>query len=547
MSAQFDPILGQLRDGTVTLAEQTAGFNKGTAAEKAAFQASVSAAPFVALQRYAQHVVAGDWAPALAALFADYALSGARIYLPLGTTVLKSWPAIPQNADAAPKQPPFSFYGSGPHWSGRGSAPYGATILDLQISDPRGKIKLNGLGWFGATGVTFTDSTAQPGALIYTTNTTLGIQSCCFYGQNGTALTSAQDAIILGGPNQVEAGGGWDDGFQGYGTFIKNNYFSRIRRGVYGRAFANANVVAENTFWSNCGGADATYAAVEFDCGTSGGVQYDTGNYIVGNLFEATNYVYCIKLGRASGNYVAGNPIYDAHTGHSLAGVYCGHDAITNTIIGCYCPGNIELVIDEAPAAFPNFIINTLQSKYSKFGPTRFPDTNYDTEFYRANFYGGDGTFKRRPAAALPGTGSTLLSIERSLAEASDPGGVVFAVRNGGNIAMRYAEFQANGNKWLSVGATGTGQNMTWDSGPGGSYNDIRGYGIRHYDHTGVLRAQLLMDRWYVINPLTWRPAASATPANNGDLTFEATSNTQLAVKFKGLDGVVRSAVWTLT
>jgi hypothetical protein len=42
MTAQFDPILGQMRDGAVTLAEQTAGFNRGTAAEKAAHQALVS-------------------------------------------------------------------------------------------------------------------------------------------------------------------------------------------------------------------------------------------------------------------------------------------------------------------------------------------------------------------------------------------------------------------------------------------------------------------------------------------------------------------------
>lgn len=42
MSARFDPILGQMRDGSVTLAEQTNGFNKGSTAEKAAFQASVS-------------------------------------------------------------------------------------------------------------------------------------------------------------------------------------------------------------------------------------------------------------------------------------------------------------------------------------------------------------------------------------------------------------------------------------------------------------------------------------------------------------------------
>lgn len=42
MTYQFDPILGTGRDGKVTLAEQQAGFNSGTAAQKAAFQSSVS-------------------------------------------------------------------------------------------------------------------------------------------------------------------------------------------------------------------------------------------------------------------------------------------------------------------------------------------------------------------------------------------------------------------------------------------------------------------------------------------------------------------------
>lgn len=43
------------------------------------------------------------------------------------------------------------------------------------------------------------------------------------------------------------------------------------------------------------------------------------------------------------------------------------------------------------------------------------------------------------------------------------------------------------------------------------------------------------------------RPAASVTPAANGELVFEATSNTQVTVKLKGSDGTVRSAVLTLS
>ena len=41
-------------------------------------------------------------------------------------------------------------------------------------------------------------------------------------------------------------------------------------------------------------------------------------------------------------------------------------------------------------------------------------------------------------------------------------------------------------------------------------------------------------------------PAASVTPPNNGDLTFQATSNTSVTLKLKGTDGVVRSASLTL-
>jgi hypothetical protein len=42
-------------------------------------------------------------------------------------------------------------------------------------------------------------------------------------------------------------------------------------------------------------------------------------------------------------------------------------------------------------------------------------------------------------------------------------------------------------------------------------------------------------------------PPASITPASNGELVFEATSNTSVTVKLRGTDGTVRSAVLTLS
>lgn len=42
-------------------------------------------------------------------------------------------------------------------------------------------------------------------------------------------------------------------------------------------------------------------------------------------------------------------------------------------------------------------------------------------------------------------------------------------------------------------------------------------------------------------------PKTSATPAYNGDLVIQATSNTSLTFKLKGTDGVVRSGTITLS
>ncbi len=50
----------------------------------------------------------------------------------------------------------------------------------------------------------------------------------------------------------------------------------------------------------------------------------------------------------------------------------------------------------------------------------------------------------------------------------------------------------------------------------------------------------------YSKGPWTWIPLTSATPANNGDMTFELTSNTQLKIKVKGSDGTVRAVSLTL-
>jgi hypothetical protein len=49
------------------------------------------------------------------------------------------------------------------------------------------------------------------------------------------------------------------------------------------------------------------------------------------------------------------------------------------------------------------------------------------------------------------------------------------------------------------------------------------------------------------VGAVTYLPAATATPANNGDMVFELTDNSTLTIKVKGSDGTVRLVALTLT
>lgn len=75
--------------------------------------------------------------------------------------------------------------------------------------------------------------------------------------------------------------------------------------------------------------------------------------------------------------------------------------------------------------------------------------------------------------------------------------------------------------------------------GSGGKiyFSDGTDYGQEFY----LTSDAFLFNRGIIISP-----AASATPASNGQMVFEATSNTSLTIKLKGTDGTVRSVVLTL-
>jgi hypothetical protein len=67
------------------------------------------------------------------------------------------------------------------------------------------------------------------------------------------------------------------------------------------------------------------------------------------------------------------------------------------------------------------------------------------------------------------------------------------------------------------------------------------GNGAIYISQNGAVRARVDGTGFNII------PLASATPANNGDMLVQATSNTSLTFKLKGTDGTVRSASLTLS
>lgn len=485
--------------------------------------------------------VGGFWDAALAAAMVAAGLRGGIELLFVNQSIYKfasGFPTVPNDGGTAPQAVPISLKGAGSHWSGRGRPMNGSTVLDFQGAATYGKITLTGLGLFKARDITFTDSVATGGALIYTTNTTLDIQSCSFVGKTA-GLSATQDAIILGGPNQIEGGSGVTDGFQGYGTVITGNYFHNIRRVIYGRAFCNAVSITHNTIWSTCGAGDDT-PCMEIDGAPAGGGQVAAGNMIVGNLFELTNYKYGIKLANAQRNYLH-NRFYDS-TAKTTAAIRLEATAQYNRIDENFTPGAIPLLDDASGKKNPTNSVT--QGVYGIGAAIDYSDTSYPMRVAKSRFYGGVDSFWLKPDAAMT-NGAIVFRLTRSDLDATDPGLDMFKVAADGTTYWKVGSMQVNGTRWIAVGA---GSNMVWDSGTGGNYTDIKSYALRHYDHTGALIATMssAATGWNIARPLTWKPAASQTPANNGELTFEATSNTTVTVKLKGSDGVVRSAALTL-
>ena len=235
---------------------------------------------------------------------------GGTIRLSSGDCTVTSLPTLPNTGGSAPTQPPLRITGQGAsangYWTG---LPAGGTRLNLTQNATVAKIDTRGAGLLEIDHITLMDGGSDCSAFIQTTNTTLHIHDNAFSG-TASGSSACNDAMILGGTSTT-IGGSSIAPFQGYGTVIEDNFFDKIKRGVYGQAFANAVVVRDNTWSGTCGGV----AAVEFAGASSNG---NYGGIIVGNLFEISNYNYAAKLAYTDRFTFSDNNIYDS-TGTTIA------------------------------------------------------------------------------------------------------------------------------------------------------------------------------------------------------------------------------------
>jgi len=260
----------------------------------------------------------------IALLGIAYNGGGGVIQFNKGTYVFLGQLKIPNDGGSTPSQPSLRITGAGDSANGEGGLPSGGTILDMRFTGTPAKIDTRGLGNLEIDHVTLTNTGTDGTPYIQTTNTTLHIDNVEFYGKLASGNVPDEDAIVLGGTTTNLDGTG-SAAFQGYGTVIEDDYFNRIRRGVYLLTYANGVVIRDNTWWTESGGI----AAIDSEGYNSGNT--NSGLWISGNVIEVNNYTYGIKLANTDESTITGNNYYDP-TSTTVAAVDLESSALFNLV-----------------------------------------------------------------------------------------------------------------------------------------------------------------------------------------------------------------------
>ena len=260
---------------------------------------------------------------------------GGSIYFPSGHRYLiLGQISIPNDSRSFPDQFPITLRGDGGAWDGTWSSlTSGAATLDMRYAGPTAKIDTRGRGVLRIEGLAFVDGGSDSTPFILTTNTTLIVQHNSFRGSGSGGESSVNDGLVLGGTTQ-SMGGGPDAPFQGYGTVIRENYFARVRRAVFGQEWANGVEVQYNTISNDSGNKNGGAIVWQRGPVVPGADNGQYGNIIENNLIEVAGYRYGVQMMEGSNhNTIIGNSCYDANTPLSAACIYLSPDSTNNIVM----------------------------------------------------------------------------------------------------------------------------------------------------------------------------------------------------------------------
>lgn len=337
-------------------------------------------AAFVATDTPEAHGAVGDGttddtAAVNAAIAAVQAAGGGTVLFTPGKTYrcLGAITPVYSGPSNAPVQKPVRLVStSGPGgWNGYWSATplNGGATLDLRYDGTDGqhpaKIDTRGAGFLEISYLTLLSGGSDDFPFLQTTNTAVFAHHNTVVGNAAKTGTACVQDVFMLGSTTTTIGSTATAPFQGYGSKISENYFARIRRGIYGQVYANAVVVRDNTFSSSCGNSSG--GAILFDgdpAGTTGAS--DTGCLIEGNLIEATNYQYGIVIRHSVRQQVIANQCYDATTTTKAAVLF--DNSLWNLLIDGFSTPGLAGVVETGTSVGTTTRLASDQSV-----PQRFP------------------------------------------------------------------------------------------------------------------------------------------------------------------------------
>ncbi|MFI5461061.1 MAG: hypothetical protein ACHRXM_37110, partial [Isosphaerales bacterium] len=323
-----------------------------------------------------------------------YAAGGGTIWLP-GICRINGAVLFPNDGLTQPSQPYIRITGAGTGADGQwGVFPTSPSGLDLRYAGGP-KLDTRGRGLLEIDHVVLKDGGSDSVPFIFTTNTTLHIHDTVFSG-TASGFSAQNDAIVCGGTT-ITQGGLATSPFQGYGTIIRDNWFDKIRRGVWGRVYFNGAMILNNTWSVSCGSnltttisaasnaaaAVLTSVAHGLPVGTTYSASFSgaTGNWTPINGIHAiiplTVDTFSIPVDSTTFGALTGSPVYLSGGAVELDGTGAGGAP------GEYCVGNtisgnlVEMV------HYPSLLVGSSAQRNVFADNTAWDATGATIAFYR--------------------------------------------------------------------------------------------------------------------------------------------------------------------